>query len=296
MLLENLLNSFKRYALHEKGLSPNTIKEIVSAVSRLNNFSKVDSIKGLSSGVIRDYLYTQREERCWSPRTFRNQRQYIKLFFNYCVSDGYLQQNPVDKIARPKLPETLPRFLTSKQIGAILTSIELCNWRYSLERYRNKTIIYMLLFTGMRLNELVNLQVTDINMIDKEIIIRKGKGQKQRIIPIHYSLFPILQHYIDYRKQQKATSIWFFYNLKGIHQMRGRSVQMLCKKLSKKTGIYFSPHWFRHSFARLCINSEIGLYKVKEMMGHSNISTTETYLSVSKQSLKNSFCNTELIT
>lgn len=295
MFLENQLNGFKRYALYEKGLNPKTIKEIINSINRLEAFCNVNSLKNYSTDVIRNYLYTQKEQRCWASRTFRNQRQYIKLFFNYCVSYGYLDKNPVDQIAKPKLPETLPRFLTSQQITTILTNIELLNWRYDLERYRNKTIIYMLLFTGMRLNELVNLQMIDINMADREIIIKKGKGRKQRMIPIHSNLYPILQQYIAYREQKGTTSIWFFYNLKGTHQMKGRSVQMLCQKLSKKTGVYFSPHWFRHSFARLCVNSEIGLYKIKEMMGHSNITTTEIYLSVSKQSLKNSFCNSNLL-
>ena len=175
MFLENYLSGFKRYALYEREYNPNTIKDITSAFMRMNTFIKAETIKDFSSEAIRNYLYTQREQLHWSPRTFINHRQYIKIFFNYCVSHGFINQNPVDKIKRPKVPQTLPRFLTSKQISSILIHLELCDWRYKSERYRNKAIIYTLLFTGMRVNELVNLKITDINMEEKEIIVRKGK-------------------------------------------------------------------------------------------------------------------------
>lgn len=296
MFLDNYITGFKRYALYEKEYTPNTIKDIISSVRRMNAFIQADNIKDFSTEAIRNYLYTQREQLCWAPRTFINQRQYIKIFFNYCVAHNHTQKNPVDKIQRPKVPENLPRFLTSKQVSSILIHLELCQWRYKSERYRNKTIIYTLLFTGMRLNELVNLKVTDINMDEQEIIIRKGKGNKQRIIPIHPQLLPVLEYYFEYLSKRKDQSIWFFYNLKNSDkQMNGRSVQMLCEKLSKKSGIKFTPHWLRHTMGRNLTNAELNVYKIKEILGHSTIKATQIYQSVSKQSLKNSFCNTALI-
>ncbi len=296
MFLESLLIGFKRYALYEREYNPNTIKDITSALMRMNAFIKAETIKDFSTESIRSYLYTQREQLHWAPRTFINQRQYIKIFFNYCVFHGFLNINPVDKIKRPKVPQTLPRFLTSKQISSILIHLELCNWRYKSERHRNKTIIYTLLFTGMRLNELVNLKITDIDMEEKEIIVRKGKGKKQRIIPIHPQLLPVLEYYFDYLSKHQERSIWFFYNLRCSNkQMNCRSVQMLCEKLSKKSGVKFTPHWLRHTLGRSLTNAEVNVYKIKEILGHTNISTTQIYQSVAKQSLRESFCNVSII-
>ncbi|MFY0602947.1 MAG: tyrosine-type recombinase/integrase [Flavobacteriaceae bacterium] len=294
--MQNLLIGFKRYALYEREYSPNTIKDITNSLMRMNAFIKAKTIKDFSSEAIRNYLYTQREQLHWSPRTFINHRQYIKIFFNYCVSHGFINQNPIDKIKRPKVPQTLPRFLTSKQISSILINLELCIWRYKSERHRNKTIIYTLIFTGMRLNELINLKITDIDMEEKEILIRKGKGKKQRIIPIHPQLLPILEYYFSYLSKRQERSIWFFYNLRYFNkQMSGRSVQMLCEKLSKKSGVKFTPHWLRHTLGRSLTNAEVNVYKIKEILGHTNISTTQIYQSVAKQSLRESFCNTSII-
>ncbi len=295
MFLENYLIGFKRYALNEKEINPSTTRDIVNAIKRLDAFANVDSLKKLNTLLIRDYLYTQKEQRCWAARTFRNQRQYIKIFFNFCVTHGYIKRNPVDKIERPRCPKVLPRFLTTEQVHVILTDIELHNWRFTLEKHRNKAIIYTLLYTGIRLNELVHLQLNDIDLVEKEIIIKKGKGRKERMIPIHIKLYPILQSYLSYRKQYGKPSFWFFYSLRGDHQMTKRSVQLLCQRISKRVGIKFTPHQMRHTFARNCTNAEIGLYKVKELMGHSSVATTEIYLSVAKKALKDSFCGVDLL-
>ena len=295
MILENYLTGFKRYALHEKEMNMKMVKEVISSVKRLDKFTKASLLTALNTENIRNYLYTQKELRIWAPRTFRNQRLYLKIFFNYCVSHHYLKKNPIDAIARPKLPQTLPRFLTSKQVNKLLIELEFCEWRYELERYRNKTIIYTFLFTGMRLNELVNLQISDVNMIDREIIVRKGKGKKQRMIPIHSNLFSILEQYFKYIRGRKERSIWLFHNILNTSQIKCRSVQLLCEKLSKKVGFRYSPHWLRHTFGRNCTNAEISAFKIKELMGHSDIGTTQIYQSVAKKSLKDTFCNATLL-
>lgn len=295
MFLEHYLNGFKRYALNEKEINPTTTKDIINSVKRLDAFTKANSLSELTTNAIREYLYAEKERKCWAARTFRNHRQYIKIFFNYCVTHGYLKRNPVDKIERPRCPKVLPRFLTANQVEMILTDIEFYPWRFSLEKHRNKAIIYTLLYTGIRLNELIHLELSDIDMMEREIIVRKGKGRKERMIPIHPKLFPILQNYLRYRAEQGKPTLSFFYSLRSVSKMTKRSIQLLCQRISKRTGVKFTPHQMRHTFARNCTNAEIGLYKVKELMGHSCISTTEIYLSVAKKVLKDSFCGADLM-
>ena len=147
----------------------------------------------------------------------------------------------------------------------------------------------------MRLNELLNLKIEDINMQEKEIVVKKGKGRKERIIPIHNILFSVLQSYLIQRKKSSYESEWFFESLRAPTKMTAKTIHTICKKISKKSEEYFTPHNLRHAFARSLVNEGVGLYLVKELLGHTSISTTEIYLSVSKESLRKSFCHVALL-
>lgn len=189
MFLENYLNGFKRYALYEKQITPKVIKSIISTTTHLFQFAEVSDIVKMNTVHIREYLYTEKEKRLWSSKTFRNKRQHLKTFFNYCCAYDYIKINPVDKITKPKLAKTLPRFIETRDLLSIIAHTDLYPWRYDIERVRNKAIISTFLFTGIRLNELLNLHFTDINIEEQEITIKKGKGDKERIVPIHVKLF-----------------------------------------------------------------------------------------------------------
>lgn len=240
-------------------------------------------------------MYEQKEQKLWSARTFRNQRQYLKTFFSYCVSHNHIENNIVEKIDKPRLPKTLPRFLTKEQALSILTHVEFYPWRYTFEKQRNKAILTTFLFTGMRLNELRHLKMEDINMMDNEIIVKMGKGGKQRMIPIHPSLKPILQNYFQDKKRHKIVSPWLFNSLRSDTQISEKTIQHLCRKVSQSCGVKFTAHMLRHTYGRNCISNGVGLYQTKELMGHSSVATTEIYLSISKEKLKKVFCETTLI-
>ncbi len=295
MLFENYLTGFKRYALYEKEITPKVTKSIISSARKLFECAQANNIEQISTVTIREHLYAQKEQRLWTAKTFRNKRQQLKTFFDYCYSHGYISNNPVTKIGKPKLAKTLPRFIEVQDLHSIMIHTELYPWRYEVERARNRAIVSTFLFTGMRLNELLNLHFTDINIMEREITIKKGKGNKERIVPIHPKLFPLLRNYINERKKCKNQSIWFFQSLKQPTQIMPKTIHTMCKKISKASGVKFTPHNLRHSFARSCINAGLGLYQTKEMLGHASVSTTEIYLSISKDSLKKSFSEAVLV-
>lgn len=281
--------------MYEREINPRTTRDILNSVQKLITFTKATSLKQLNINTIRSYLCHQKEQKLWSARTFRNQRQYLKTFFNYCVNHNYIKTNPVDKIEKPRLSKTLPRFLTHEQTLKILAHTEFYPWRYQLEKQRNKAIISTFLFTGVRLNELRHIATNDVNMQEDEIIIKKGKGQKERMIPIHPALKPILQQYLQYNNKQKIKSHWFFHSLRTESKISAKTIQLLCKKISQSSGVKYTAHMLRHTYARNCISNGIGLYQTKELMGHASVSTTEIYLSISKENLKKTFCATTLI-
>ncbi|WP_459212020.1 tyrosine-type recombinase/integrase [Aquimarina rhabdastrellae] len=295
MLLDHYIVGFKRYALYEKEINTRTVKDIISITHKLFDFADTDSLKKLDTALIREFLYTQKEKRLWSARTFRNNRQYLKTFFEYCRTHGFIDENPISKINKPKIPKALPRFLTKEQVHSILFHTEFFEWRYHIEKTRNIAIIATFVFTGMRLNELIHLRMEDVNLETKEIIIHFGKGRKERIVPIYPKLMPILQKYLTAKKSIKQQSPWFFQSLRKPSKISSKTIQGFCNKISKASGIKFSPHPLRHTFARNAINAGVGLYMVKEMLGHSSVSTTEIYLSVSKKNLKEVFCGANLL-
>jgi len=295
MNIHDLSQSFKRYALHEKELMPKTVQEIFRAIRGLDKCFEELKIESLTIAHIRQYLYEQKESRLWSSRTLRNHRQYLNTFFTWCEKEGHIKENPVAKIERPKLPKTLPRFITKEQSYSILYHAEYYPWRYRFERVRNVAIMAMFLMTGLRLNELINVQVQDVDLNAQEILVRKGKGRKERIVPIYPKLERVLRTYAEERQKLSKPTPWFFHSAKSDKRMTGKTVQKVCQKISKQAKVKFTPHMLRHTFGHLSTNAGLGVYQIKEIMGHANLSSTEIYLSVSKDALKRSMYAVELL-
>ena len=294
MNFSTLTQSFKRYALHEKELTPKTTKAIIRSVEKLCEKTGEENMKRLDTHTIREYLLSQKEDLLWSAKTFRNERQYLKSFFDWLVREDVLKSNPIDKIEKPKLPKNLPRFITKEQAMTILSHAQFFKWRYSFERVRNIALIAMFLMTGLRLNELINLRVQDIDFYSKEIFVKNGKGRKERIVPMYPRLESFLKAYNEERKILKNQSQWFFHSVKSDKRMTPKAIQTVCRKVSKESGVKFTPHMLRHTMARLSLDSGLGIYQVKELLGHASVSSTEIYSSVSKAGLKNAFCATQL--
>ena len=289
MKFSEIRNQFKNYALYERGMAVNSYKETIASMEKFVDFAKTDNLKKLDEWIAREFLHVQGAERAWAPKTFRNQRQYLKGFFDWCVKRGFVAKNPAENIEKPKLPKRLPRCLTKEQTTTVLAHIRWHEWRYKFEGIRNEAIIMTFLFTGLRLRELLNLEVLDVNLEDETIFVRKGKGSKDRIVPIHPRLLPVLRGYVSEHKKQGGASRWFFTGIKSDKRLGAKNVQEICRKISMASGIKFTPHMLRHTFGRLATDGDLNLYKLKEIMGHSDVSTTQIYLSVSKNSLKESF-------
>jgi site-specific recombinase XerD len=296
MLIRDLLPQFKRYALYERGITPNSYKAICSAVEMLCWFAKTDSVRDLDTGIIREFLLQSREDRLWSPKTFRNYRQNLKCFFNWCIMSGLLKKNPVEGIEKPRIPKRLPRCLSKEKALKILANASWHPWKYQIERSRNTAILATFLFSGLRLKELINLQVTDVNFGNSEIFVLQGKGRKDRIVPIHPRLSPFLREY--YQERQKYTgqaSQWFFTSVRSEKRLTVKNVYRITKAIALDSNVKFTPHMLRHTFAMLAIDGDLNIYKLKEIMGHAHVSTTEIYASVAQGSIKRSFNNIALI-
>lgn len=296
--MPNLLTvepSYRRYALHERGHQPTTVKHTLSIVRKLCAFSETYELTGFNTHTIRSFLQISREENKWSAKTFRIYRQYLKTFFDWVVSEQWITDNPVDSISSPRLPINLPRCLNRDEALKFLSSVHHYPWTYELEEPRNKAIIAMFLYTGIRLGELLNLRMDHVDLAKREILIRQGKNEKDRCVTIHEDLLPILVKYCKAAKKQGTPSMWFFPSVRSEKQLTQKNIYAIFRKVSAQSGIKATPHMLRHTFGRLSVESNINMRVIQRMMGHSNIQTTQIYTHVTTEAMKQAMNRFSLI-
>lgn len=276
---ENFIN----YCEYEKGLSPNTLKsynyEIHLYQSYLKDKLNIIDIEKVSKKDIESYLkycYSKDED----SKTISHKITTIYNLHNYLLREKVVKDNEAEFIDRPKLAKHLPYTLTVSEIDKLL-DIPLV----TLFDYRDKAMLELMYGTGLRVSELISLTVYDIDFYNAFLRI-KGKGSKERIVPINSASLKYLKLYLDKRSLllKKKTSDELFLNARGEGISRQGFFKNLKKILTKKgmpTNI--SPHSLRHSFATHLIENGADLRSVQTMLGHSDITTTKIYTHISNE-------------
>lgn len=276
---ENFIN----YCEYEKGLSANTLKsynyEINLYQAYLEDKLSIIDIEKVSKEDIESYLkycYLKNED----SKTISHKITTIYNFHNYLLREKVIKDNQAEFIDRPKLAKHLPYTLTVKEIDKLL-DIALV----TVFDYRDKAMLELMYGTGLRVSELVSLTVYDVDFYNAFLRI-KGKGSKERIVPINNASLKYLKLYLDRRclLLKKKTSDELFLNARGEGISRQGFFKNLKKILAEKgmpTNI--SPHSLRHSFATHLIENGADLRSVQTMLGHSDITTTKIYTHISNE-------------
>lgn len=276
---ENFIN----YCEYEKGLSANTLKsynyEINLYQTYLEDKLSIIDIEKVSKEDIESYLkycYSKNED----SKTISHKITTIYNFHNYLLREKVIKDNQAEFIDRPKLAKHLPYTLTVNEIDKLL-DIALV----TVFDYRDKAMLELMYGTGLRVSELVSLTVYDVDFYNAFLRI-KGKGSKERIVPINNASLKYLKLYLDRRclLLKKKTSDELFLNARGEGISRQGFFKNLKKILAKKrmpTNI--SPHSLRHSFATHLIENGAYLRSVQTMLGHSDITTTKIYTHISNE-------------
>lgn len=282
---ENFIN----YCEYEKGLSANTLKsynyEINLYQTYLEDKLSIIDIEKVSKEDIESYLkycYLKNED----SKTISHKITTIYNFHNYLLREKVIKDNQAEFIDRPKLAKHLPYTLTVKEIDKLL-DIALV----TVFDYRDKAMLELMYGTGLRVSELVSLTVYDVDFYNAFLRI-KGKGSKERIVPINNASLKYLKLYLDRRclLLKKKTSDELFLNARGEGISRQGFFKNLKKILAKKgmpTNI--SPHSLRHSFATHLIENGADLRSVQTMLGHSDITTTNIYTHISNEKVTNDY-------
>ena len=159
-------------------------------------------------------------------------------------------------------------------------------YRYRFEAFRNRAVIAMFIYTGLRAKELLSLKVDDVDFDNRAVNVHLGKGNKDRIIPMAGSLKACLIKYMEERERLKRKCGHFFVSVRGDVPYTYSGLKKLIEVIRKATGIKFSPHRLRHTFATLMLEGGCDLFSLQKMMGHSDIKTTTLYLSATVKLLQ----------
>lgn len=287
---EDILNDFCDYLKIDKRYSDLTVESYRTEIKGYLDFFKEKNIKvkDIKNSDIKDYLaYIKKGET--SDRTLAHNVSVIRTFYKFLLTLKIIERNPTEFLELPKLRKKLPTVLSKEEVEKLL-DIDLTDC-YS---YRNKAMLELLYSTGLRVSELVNLELSNIDL-ENCTLKTIGKGNKERIIPISdYALYYIEKYINEYRGSmlKKGVNNYVFINNHG-NVMTRQGFFKIVKKLATDKGIKtpISPHTLRHSFATHLLDYGADLRSIQEMLGHSNLSTTQIYTHVSSEHLKDNYNN-----
>ena len=231
---------------------------------------------------IREYINSLQTKN-YAKTTIARKIAAIRSFYRYLYRERLIDANPVNNIRAPKKNQPLPKFLSEDEVEKIADIIDIS----TDAGYRNKTIVEVLYATGMRLSELCNLSLQNLNLEENEITVF-GKGGKERIVLISDKAKEYLQNYIKtIRSKIVCDNDYVFLNAEG-YRLNQRSVNAFLAVVSKKLKFQkqLSAHVFRHSFATHLLENGADLRIVQELLGHASISNTQIYTHISTQRLK----------
>ena len=275
--MPRILEDYRNYLRIERGMSPNTVTSYVSDVEGL-----LESYEGylpadIGTPEVERYL-SERIEKGLSKRSQARMLSAFRSFFNWCIEEGDLKENPCDRIDAPKLGKYLPAVLSVEEVDAIISSVD----TRTQTGLRDRAILEVLYGCGLRVSECTGLRISHVHL-DEGFVDVIGKGNKQRVIPLGEMAAEAIRNYLPGRNEPatRACEDILFLNKFGKPLSRV-SVFNLVKKQAMAAGIHkeISPHTFRHSFATHLIEGGADLRIVQEMLGHESILTTEIYTHI----------------
>jgi integrase/recombinase XerC len=263
---------------HEASMATAVATQVDVKIDQLLLSTNTDAVRGYLGFL---------NERQYSKATIARKLATLRSFYKFLVKRNHISSNPVVSIRTPKQEKKLPRFLEYEEIKKLLSTPPVNTWLGA----RDRAILETLYSTGIRVSELVALNMDDIDFLGEVVHVR-GKGKKERIAPIGSSALQVIQHYMEYRNKRAQSNGNFdskvlFVNKHG-RRLSTRSVRRKMDKYLKMAGLdpAISPHTLRHSFATHMLNNGADLRSVQELLGHQSLSTTQVYTHLTTRKLK----------
>ena len=284
-LVDSQIDRFLKYLEAEKNASPHTIKNYRSDLIEFFRFVGKCSLHEINYLSIRKFL-AHLKEQAFLRSTVSRKLACLKSFFKYLTREQVLSSNPASGIATPKRERRLPSFLETEEVEHLLEAAKGDRW----EMKRDRAILEMLYSSGIRVSELVGLNSEDVDLLSGLIKVR-GKGKKERIVPIGSCACEAVKGYLDtapFDFESRSQPL-FLNRLKT--RLTDRSVRRVILKCARRAALKkeISPHTLRHTFATHLLDRGADLRSVQELLGHAHLSTTQIYTHVSAKRLREAY-------
>jgi len=282
----NLISEYDTFLSVERNLSQVTridynyyLKKFMEFVIRTTGHDQ--SIERITTKMIRDFLEYLQSEHNYKGTSLARVITTLRTFFHFCVERDYIKISPATFIHNPKLPKKLPIYLVDSEIKKLFSAPD----KSTEMGIRDLAILVTLGFTGVRLQEIVKADLSDIDF-ERETLRVLGKGSKERLIPLNKIVITTLREYLERRPISESEAI--FLNRFG-KRLTGRSVENIVKKYVHLAGINkakISPHKLRHTFATLLHLNEVDILEIQKLLGHASITSTQIYTHTNPEKLK----------
>lgn len=267
-------------------------QEVHDSALATQTSAKIDQLFiAVDTNTIRGYMGLLNDKQ-YSKATIARKLATLRSLYKFMVKRNQIGSNPVTAVRTPKQEKKLPRFLEYEDVKRLIETPPVDNWLGA----RDRAILETLYGTGVRVSELVALNMDDVDFLGEAVHIR-GKGKKERISPIGTSALQSIQHYMEFRNKRAQNNSNFdskvlFVNKHG-RRLSTRSVRRKMDKYLKMSGLdpSVSPHTLRHSFATHMLNNGADLRSVQELLGHQSLSTTQIYTHLGTKKLKEVYEN-----
>lgn len=286
MPIELLLEEFCNYAHHIRGVSKDTNKRYREKVSFFFRYSGISDISEVTEKIVEAFFWNGRTKRQWKAQTYRTYHITLVVFFRWCIKHKHMEKNYAEDIEVPRLERSLPKRLRKQDALKLLEIAYNYPYTHRTLKYRNHALMSLFLFAGLRKSELLNIKYADVDIENLSIFVRQGKGNKDRIIPMSTTLAQSLSRYAIERKKQKKTCPEFFACSNRNRGLSDSGLKELVVKLREASGVSFTVHQLRHTFATLMLEGGCDIFSLSKMLGHSDIKTTTIYLSASAEHLR----------
>jgi len=286
---DNLVNSFLDHLRFEAMLSNNTISSYKRDLEKFKVFLDKNNVKSfLEISHEQILMFLESLHKNLKESSISRILSSLRTLYKFLVREGAIKNNPFSQIKNPKKPKELLEILDEREVKNFLDSIP-CSKKLEL---RDKAMFELLYSSGLRVSELTNLKLRNIDF-DENLIRFVGKGNKERITPVGKVSMYFLKKYLEttrYKIEGESKNNYVFLNKYG-NKISRQGFWKILKKYAKKINLNknLHPHIFRHSFATHMLKRGADLRTVQELLGHSDISTTEIYTNLDKEHIKNTY-------
>lgn len=283
--IEKVLDGYAAYIGLERGLSQNTVIGYLFDIEKFINYLKDfgTALRDVTLPILQQFVADMHDVGI-SPRSQARIVSGLKSFFKYLVMAGYTEENPSIMLETPNIGLHLPEVLTLEEIDRLENEIDTS----TTEGGRNYAIIETLYGCGLRVSELVNLEISRVFLKDKYLMVN-GKGSKERIVPMSDMVIDLISDYLKVRGDviKPGEENVLYLSRRGTRLTR-QMIFTIIKRLATQAGIKktISPHTLRHSFATHLLEGGANLRAIQQMLGHETIATTEIYLHIDSTRLK----------